>query len=80
MLNRYVDRVLTAAEYDPAAVDQFVRVTALIDPATRLLRPSTIWRAARATQRRRLQRIDQRDAADGSGMPSPASTLRSSVG
>jgi 2-polyprenyl-6-methoxyphenol hydroxylase-like FAD-dependent oxidoreductase len=80
LLNRYVDRVLTAAEYDPAAVDQFVRVTALIDPATRLLRPSIIWRAARATQRRRLHRVDQRDAGEGSGMPSPASTLRSKVG
>ncbi|WAC92100.1 FAD-dependent oxidoreductase [Mycobacterium sp. Aquia_213] len=53
LLNAYVDRVLTAAEYDPYAVDQFVRVTALVDPATRLLRPGMLWRAALANRRRR---------------------------
>ena len=76
LLNVYVDRVLTAAEYDPVAVDNFFRVTSLIDPATRLLRPNMLWRAALAKHRRR--RIHQRRA--GSGMPSSASTLRSSVG
>jgi len=65
LLNLYVDRVLAAAEYDPAAVEQFFRVTALLDPATRLLRPSMIWRVARANQRRRLQRIDAPAAAGG---------------
>jgi flavin-dependent dehydrogenase len=48
LLNVYIDRVLTAAEYDTAALDQFVRVTSLVDPATRLLRPGMLWRAARA--------------------------------
>ena len=65
LLNLYVDRVLAAAEYDPAAVEQFFRVTALLDPATRLLRPSMIWRVARANHRRRLQRIDAPEAAGG---------------
>jgi len=65
LLNLYVDRVLAAAEYDPAAVEQFFRVTALLDPATRLLRPSMIWRVARANHRRRLQRIDAHQAAGG---------------
>jgi flavin-dependent dehydrogenase len=51
LFNKYVDRVLTAAETDTAAVDQFVRVTSLVDPATRLLRPSMIWRAVRARSR-----------------------------
>ncbi|MFZ1179343.1 MAG: 2-polyprenyl-6-methoxyphenol hydroxylase-like oxidoreductase [Mycobacterium sp.] len=58
LLNAYVDRVLTAAEYDTAAVNQFFRVTALIDPATRLLRPGIMWRAARANHRRRRHELD----------------------
>jgi 2-polyprenyl-6-methoxyphenol hydroxylase-like FAD-dependent oxidoreductase len=53
LFNRYVDRVLTAAEFDPAALNQFARVTSLVDPATRLLRPSMLWRAAWAKHRRR---------------------------
>lgn len=52
LLNGYVDRILTATEYDPVAVDRFVKVTALIDPASRLLRPRMIWRAACANLRR----------------------------
>jgi len=52
LFNRYVDRIMTAAEYDTAAVDQFSRVTALLDPATRLLRPGMMWRAAAANYRR----------------------------
>lgn len=61
LLNAYVDRVLTAAEYDTAAVNQFFRVTALIDPATRLLRPRTMWRAALANRRRGRRGIEQLD-------------------
>ena len=53
LFNGYVDRVLTAAEFDPAVLNQFVRVTSLVDPATRLLRPSMVWRAALAKHRRR---------------------------
>lgn len=54
LFNRYVDRVLTAAEYDTAAVNQFSRVTGLVEPATRLLRPGMLWRAAAANTRRPL--------------------------
>jgi 2-polyprenyl-6-methoxyphenol hydroxylase-like FAD-dependent oxidoreductase len=54
LFSRYVDRVLTAAEFDPAALNQFARVTALVDPATRLLQPSMMWRAALAKHRHRL--------------------------
>jgi 2-polyprenyl-6-methoxyphenol hydroxylase-like FAD-dependent oxidoreductase len=53
LFNRYVDRLLTAAEFDPVALNQFARVTSLVDPATRLLRPSMIRRAAVAKHRRR---------------------------
>ena len=62
LLNAYVDRVLTAAEYDTAAAEQFFRVTSLIDPATRLLRPEIMWRATRANHRRRRHGIDQLDS------------------
>jgi 2-polyprenyl-6-methoxyphenol hydroxylase-like FAD-dependent oxidoreductase len=62
LLNVYVDRVLTAAEYDTAAVDQFVRVTSLIDPASRLLRPGMLWRAARA-KRHTVPRVEAGNAA-----------------
>jgi hypothetical protein len=40
-------------------VDQFARVTSLVDPATRLLRPSIMWRVARANQRRRRHEPDE---------------------
>jgi 2-polyprenyl-6-methoxyphenol hydroxylase-like FAD-dependent oxidoreductase len=63
LLNKYVDRVLTAAEYDTVALDQFARVTGLIDPATRLLRPSIMWRAAVANHRRPPDRLGQPDRA-----------------
>ena len=85
LLNEYVDRVLTATEYDTVAANQFFRVTSLIDPATRLLRPAIMWRAAHARAGRRRHGLDQRDGAasvlsGGSGIPSSASTLRSNVG
>ena len=51
-------RVLTAAESDVAAFNQFARVTTLVDPATRLLRPAIMWRAATANYRGR-QRSSQ---------------------
>jgi len=59
LLNVYVDRVLTAAEYDPIALNQFFRVTSFVDPAIRLLRPGMIWRAARANHRRRRHELDE---------------------
>jgi 2-polyprenyl-6-methoxyphenol hydroxylase-like FAD-dependent oxidoreductase len=65
LLNRYVDRVLTAAEYDTAVFDQFTRVTSLLDPATRLLRPAIMWRAACAKQRRSRHGIDHRHGTAG---------------
>ncbi len=52
LLNGYMDRLLTAAEYDTAAFEQFVKVAWLVDAPIRLLRPSMMWRAALANQRR----------------------------
>lgn len=42
--NAYVDRVLAAAEQDSAIGEQFLAVTALLDPPARLFRPSIIRR------------------------------------
>jgi len=64
LFNRYVDRILAAAESDTAAVDQFIRVTSLTDPATRLLRPAMIWRAARANHSRRRHGMEQLNAEE----------------
>jgi len=53
VINAYVNRVLTAAERDPAVAEQFLRVAALQDPATRLFRPSTALRVLLGNRRRR---------------------------
>ncbi len=52
LLNGYMDRLLTAAEYDTPAYEQFLKVARLVDAPIRLLRPSMMWRAASANQRR----------------------------
>jgi hypothetical protein len=52
LLSGYMDRLLTAAEYDTAAFEQFLKVAWLVDAPIRLLRPSMMWRAASANQRR----------------------------
>jgi 2-polyprenyl-6-methoxyphenol hydroxylase-like FAD-dependent oxidoreductase len=52
LLSGYMDRLLTAAEYDTAALEQFLKVAWLVDAPIRLLRPSMMWRAASANQRR----------------------------
>jgi 2-polyprenyl-6-methoxyphenol hydroxylase-like FAD-dependent oxidoreductase len=52
-INTYVNRVLTAAERDPAVAEQFLRVASLQYPATRLFRPSTARRVLPGSLRRR---------------------------
>jgi 2-polyprenyl-6-methoxyphenol hydroxylase-like FAD-dependent oxidoreductase len=59
LFNAYVDRVLTAAEFDTSAVNQFTKVTGLVEPATRLLRPSMLWRAALANRRRPRRSVEE---------------------
>jgi 2-polyprenyl-6-methoxyphenol hydroxylase-like FAD-dependent oxidoreductase len=53
VINAYVNRVLTAAERDPAVAEQFLRVAALQNPATRLFRLSTARRVLLGSLRRR---------------------------
>lgn len=50
--NACLDRVMTAVESDPVVAGQFMRVTAMIDPPARLLRPRILLRVARAHHRR----------------------------
>jgi hypothetical protein len=52
VINGYINRVLTAGERDPAVAEQFLRVAALQDPATRLFRPSTARRVLLDSLRR----------------------------
>jgi 2-polyprenyl-6-methoxyphenol hydroxylase-like FAD-dependent oxidoreductase len=55
LLNGYMDRLLTAAEYDTAALGQFLKVAWLVDAPVRLLRPSMMRRAASAKRRRQIR-------------------------
>jgi 2-polyprenyl-6-methoxyphenol hydroxylase-like FAD-dependent oxidoreductase len=65
LLNGYVDRVLTAAERDVVAFEQFVKVAWLVHSPVKLLRPGMIRRAAMAKWRRRHsdQEIDSAELA-----------------
>ena len=54
LTNSYTDRVLTAAESDTVVSEKFFRVVNLVDPPTRLLHPSVVFRIATANRRRRL--------------------------
>jgi 2-polyprenyl-6-methoxyphenol hydroxylase-like FAD-dependent oxidoreductase len=51
LLNGYIDRLLTAAEHDIAAFEQFARVAWLVDSPAKLLRPSMVRRAIVANRR-----------------------------
>jgi hypothetical protein len=55
--NKYVDRVLAAAESDLVVAEQFAKVVGFLDPPTSLFRPGLIARVATASLRR--QRSDR---------------------
>lgn len=52
IINAYLDRVLAAAETDPAVVQQFLRSMNLIDPPSHLLRPSMMLRVMKKSRGR----------------------------
>ena len=55
VVNRYTNRVLSAAESDCVVAEQFIKVINLVDPPARLMRPSILLRVATAGLRRRRQ-------------------------
>jgi quercetin dioxygenase-like cupin family protein len=61
VMNRYMDRVLNAAETDPLVAQQFFRVVQMLDGPSALIRPHIVGRIARASMRRkrRLQPVDR---------------------
>jgi 2-polyprenyl-6-methoxyphenol hydroxylase-like FAD-dependent oxidoreductase len=61
--SRLVDFVLTGCESDAAVVTQFFRVSGLIDPPARLLRPSFLYRVASVNRARRKRDSRERSAA-----------------
>ncbi|OBA82081.1 2-polyprenyl-6-methoxyphenol hydroxylase-like oxidoreductase [Mycobacterium sp. 1164966.3] len=52
IINAYLDRVLAAAETDPAVVQQFLQSMNLLDPPSHLLRPSIMLRVLKNSQKR----------------------------
>ena len=58
VINRYFNRVLTAAESDPALARLFLRVSALQESPRRLFRPSVALRALLAGRGRRVIAVD----------------------
>jgi hypothetical protein len=63
LTNRFVDFVLGGCESDATVVVQFFKVSGLIDPPTRLLRPNFLYRVARSNKRLRQRHSRDRRAA-----------------
>jgi 2-polyprenyl-6-methoxyphenol hydroxylase-like FAD-dependent oxidoreductase len=61
--HRLVDLVLTACESDAVVATQFFRVTGLLDPPIRLLRPSFLYRVATVNLGRRQRHWRSRQVA-----------------
>ena len=53
LLNRYLDRYVTAAQHDPVLGVRFARVTSLLDPPSSLLRPASVGRVIAGNARAR---------------------------
>ena len=78
IINAYVDRVLAAAESDPAMVQRFLRTINMIDPPSRLLRVPTMLNVLRNRARSPKGRRDvwRSDAPPPPAVPSPRARVR----
>jgi 2-polyprenyl-6-methoxyphenol hydroxylase-like FAD-dependent oxidoreductase len=66
LIQECVRRVQAAAECDRVVASQFIRVTAFLDPPTRLMRPSVIRRVTAANRRQSRRPINTRRGSDSS--------------
>jgi hypothetical protein len=57
--NRFVDRVLTVAESDAFVAQEFLRVTGMVEPPSRMLRPSFVFRVGRGSRARRRAAVSR---------------------
>jgi 2-polyprenyl-6-methoxyphenol hydroxylase-like FAD-dependent oxidoreductase len=62
--NSYLNWVLAATEVDPIVAGRFFRVTGMMDPPSRLLAPSLVYRVARANHRHRGDDLSQSTRPD----------------
>jgi 2-polyprenyl-6-methoxyphenol hydroxylase-like FAD-dependent oxidoreductase len=53
VINAYLDRLLTATEQDPVLAERFLRVSAFIDPPTKLFHPAVLRRVVAGNLHRR---------------------------
>ena len=71
LANRYMERVLTAAESDTAITERFFRVTNLVDPPARLLHPSAMMRVATGNRRRGQRDSGVQPSSNTSNLAAP---------